>query len=66
MASRSLFCESMLNFSNVVEVDIVMYKLDISLCQATKGATKAFQLVLQSYIMKHLLFDGKQNKKNLK
>ena len=34
--------------------------------KAVKGATKAFQLVLQAYIIKHLLFEGKQNKKNIK
>ena len=34
--------------------------------KAIKGATKAFQLVLQAYIIKHLLFEGKQSKKNTK
>ena len=33
--------------------------------KALKGATKAFQLVLQAYIIKNLLFEGK-NKKNIK
>ena len=27
--------------------------------KALKGATKGFQLVLQAYLLKHLLFDGK-------
>ena len=34
--------------------------------KVVKGATKAFQLVLQAYIMKHLLFENKQNKKTTK
>ena len=33
---------------------------------ATKGATKAFQLVLQAYILKHLMFEGKMAKKAAK
>ena len=33
--------------------------------KALKGATKAFQLVLQAYIIKNLLFEGK-HKKNIK
>jgi hypothetical protein len=31
-----------------------------------KGATKAFQLVLQAYIQKHLMFEGKMAKKAVK
>ena len=31
--------------------------------RATKGATKAFQLVVQAYILKHLMFEGKMAKK---
>ena len=35
--------------------------------KALKGATKAFQLVLQAYIIKNLLFEGNgKNKKNIK
>ena len=34
--------------------------------KAVKGATKGFQLVLQAYIMKHLLFEVKNNKKTAK
>ena len=30
--------------------------------KALKGATKAFQLVLQAYIIKNLLFEGKHKK----
>ena len=33
---------------------------------AIKGATKAFQLVLQAYILKHLMFEGKMAKKAAK
>ena len=33
---------------------------------ATKGATKAFQLVVQAYILKHLMFEGKMAKKAAK
>ena len=28
-----------------------------------QGATKAFQMILQAYILKHLLFEGKSSKK---
>ena len=31
--------------------------------RAMKGATKAFQLVLEAYVLKHLLFEGKSSKK---
>ena len=34
--------------------------------KAVKGATKAFQLVLEAYILKQLLFEGKNNKKMAK
>ena len=34
--------------------------------RATKGATKAFQLVVQAYILKHLMFEGKMAKKAAK
>ena len=33
---------------------------------ATKGATKAFQLVVQAYVLKHLMFEGKMAKKAAK
>ena len=31
--------------------------------RAMKGATKSFQLVLEAYVLKHLLFEGKSTKK---
>ena len=31
--------------------------------RATQGATKAFQVILQSYILKHLMFERKGSKK---
>ena len=34
--------------------------------KAVKGATKAFQMVVQAYIMKHLMFEGKSAKKAAK
>ena len=34
--------------------------------KVTKGATKDFQLVLQAYILKHLMFVGKVAKKAAK
>ena len=34
--------------------------------KAMKGATKSFQLILQAYIMKHLLFETKHNKRTVK
>ena len=34
--------------------------------KAMKGATKAFQLVLEAYILKHLMFEGKSAKKAAK
>ena len=30
--------------------------------KVVRGATKAFQMILQGYVMKHLLFEGKQKK----
>ena len=34
--------------------------------KAMKGATKSFQLVLEAYILKHLMFEGKSAKKAAK
>ena len=34
--------------------------------QVDKGATKAFQLVLQAYVLKHIMFEGKAAKKMAK
>ena len=34
--------------------------------KAVKGATKAFQLVLEAYVLKHLMFEGKSSKKMAK
>jgi hypothetical protein len=31
-----------------------------------QGATKAFQLVFQAYVLKHLMFEGKAGKKQTK
>lgn len=34
--------------------------------KAVKGATKSFQLVLEAYVLKHLMFEGKSAKKMAK
>ena len=34
--------------------------------KAMNGATKAFQIVLESYVLKHLMFEGKSAKKAAK
>ena len=34
--------------------------------KAVKGPTKAFQMILQAYILKHIMFEGKEYKKAAK
>ena len=34
--------------------------------KAMSGATKAFQIVLESFVLKHLMFEGKSSKKAAK
>ena len=34
--------------------------------RAVKGATKAFQIVLEAFVLKHLMFEGKASKKAAK